>query len=146
MLAFNDWHIHGVQDRIHFLNLYVAYKDRALFRKWMEDHNVLKIGSLIMVRYFNVTLPREKCCGDRCRGDPLANHLQSLLESNNLLDIRPLPLSQTYFNGRTGDAHIGKRWDQFFVHENLVEGLGNMKTWVVRSHISDHLPIVLQWR
>ena len=58
----------------------------------------------------------------------------------------PCPPSPTWNNHRVDDEHIGKRLHRFLVHENLVEILGNMKSCVHRTYISDHLSILLKWR
>jgi len=112
----------------------------------MEDWDDLKIGSLIMVGDYNATMSREEYWGTERRSDPMIDFLLSLFDFNHLIDIRPYPLSPIWFNRKSGVALIGKRLDKLCIHENLVEILGVLKSWVVQTHISDHMLIVLQWR
>lgn len=106
----------------------------------LDASDLLKIGSLIVVGDFNATISLEECWGTRRRKDPIGDRLQMNFYPNHLMDIRPYLIVPTRHNGRAGPQHIGKRLDQFLVHETLVERLGllhsevwNFTSWIIFS-------------
>lgn len=138
--------ISGFSCHLHFINIYMPCQDKPAFSQRLDACGVLKTGSLLIVGDLNATMFSEEYWGSRSRSDPLATQLHVLFEANHLVDIQTHPLTPTWSNGKVGENHIGKRLDQFLVHEKLLEVLGNTRSWVVWNHILDHLLIVLQWR
>lgn len=88
----------------------------------------------------------QECWVIQCHRDLFTSRLNSLIANHHLVDICPSPLSPTWNNGIVGEEHFGKILDSFFVHENIVEFLGNMKSWVEGTYLLYHLLIALKWR
>lgn len=105
----------------------------------------MKVGSVIIVGYLNLTTSSEECCGND------ANWIQWALSSKTFSKrtfwwiFDPHPLVQ---HGRIvfGLSFIGKWLDKFLVHENLLEQLGYMCSCISSETLSNHAPIFLQWK
>lgn len=52
----------------------------------------------------------------------------------------------TWENGRSGEAFIAKRLDRFILHASIIDRLGMPFTTIGNVFISDHRPILLNWR
>jgi len=58
--------------------------------------------------------------------------------------VRPVPMSPTWTNGRSGDLAISKRLDRFFISESLVAKVDRFRLWHAIQKVSDHHPVCLQ--
>ena len=87
--------------------------------------------------------PKRNIGGSDARWNLYLHILQTFFMENNLWDIQPHKLYLAWYNGRTGDAYIGKRLDRFILHEQLLESLGKVHSRVPNIAISEHCPIIL---
>jgi hypothetical protein len=74
----------------------------------------------------------------------LADYYKLLLQSKNLVDLRPDKVVPTWRNGRKGAHAIAKRLERCIVSEGLLFECGLYRTWVEYPFISDHAPIIFQ--
>jgi hypothetical protein len=72
--------------------------------------------------------------------------LQSLFQKNGLVDVAPTKKVATWRNGRLGDACISKRLDRFLIAESLISSVQKFRTWVEYPYLSDHAPVLMEFR
>jgi hypothetical protein len=75
---------------------------------------------------------------------PLKDFFSHWIEGNRLVDLEPLKLSQTWWNGRKGDFLVAKRLDRFLISEYLLENPWIFKSKLVVGGMFDHMPILLK--
>jgi hypothetical protein len=83
--------------------------------------------------------------GSRARPDPLANYFSSMFSSTNLVDIVPEVISPTWRNGRLGSDMISKGLERFFMNVDLLGSVHRFRSWVIKSLISNHNSVCLQF-
>eukprot|EP00253_Pinus_taeda_P027952 PITA_27952 len=94
----------------------------------------------------NVTLNSDETWGNSRKKDPLADRIKYELLSRNLVDINHPKMLPTWENGRIEEAFIAKRIDRFILHASIIDRLGMPFTTTGNVFISDHRPILLNWR
>jgi hypothetical protein len=104
----------------------------------------MSLEKLIIARDLNITLSSDEVWGGYNSFDSLADYYKLLLQSNNLVDLRPYKVVPTWRNGRKGVHVIAKRLDRCIVSEGLLSMCDLYRTWVEYPFISDHAPIILQ--
>jgi len=87
--------LRGLVVQIRILNLYASYRDQNHFWDRSMDADILKMDSLIVDGNLNATIGQEECWGSKCRMDPLADKLKTILCDRNLMDTRPQKLAPT---------------------------------------------------
>lgn len=82
--------------------------------------------------------------GHHSQIDPISNQFSTLLDTFKLVDVPMNKKMPTWHNRRIGEAALGRRLDQFLIHEELLRTLPLYRQWVGTGGLSDHLPIYLQ--
>jgi hypothetical protein len=63
------------------------------------------------------------------------------------VNVEPLPIRPTWYNGRSGSDGVAKGLDKFLVSKHLIESNENYWSWIVldgmAQEILDHTPIFL---
>jgi hypothetical protein len=105
---------------ISLLNVYGPCTEKRAFWDKLADSGILEAGNLIIVGDLNITLSAEEVWGSSNFSVSLADHLKTLFQSKNLVDIRPDSLVPTWRNGRQGPMAIAKRLDRVLLSDSLL--------------------------
>jgi hypothetical protein len=132
------------QKNLSLLNVYGSCSDRHAFWDLVVVSGLLSLENLILSGYLNITLSTDEVWGGTNSVGSLADYYKLLLQSKNLVDLRPDKVVPTWRNGRKGVQAIAKRLDKCIVFEGLLSECGLYRTWVEYPFISDHAHIVLQ--
>ena len=99
-------------------NVYGAYQDKKGFGESFFTSGMLETRNIILGGDLNLTLSEKENWGTLARQDGLSSLFARLFESKELVDIRPLKLTPTWRNNRSGEHEISKRLDRFFLQKN----------------------------
>jgi hypothetical protein len=122
----------------------VLCSDRRAFWDLVADSGLLSLDNLILAGDLNITLSSDEVWGGSNSPGSLADYYKLLLQSKNLVDLRPDKVVPTWRNGRLGAHAIAKRLDRCIISEGLLSSSGLYRSWVEYPFISDHAPIILQ--
>jgi hypothetical protein len=112
----------------------------------LADSGILSLDNLILVGDLNITLSSDEVWGGSNSSGSLADYYKLLLQSKNLVDLRPDKVVPTWRNGRQGIHAIAKRLDRCIISEGLLSVQGLYRSWVEYPFISDHAPIYYSWK
>lgn len=138
-------YIRVISGRSHILNVYAPYKEREGFWDTMEVSGILNAPSLIFPGDLNSTLGTEEMWGESSVVDRMEQRLRENILSHNLIDVFPPKNAPTWDNGRSGNRFIAKRLDRFIFQENMIEKMGDVRSFIIENYVSDHRPITLIW-
>jgi len=94
----------------------------------------------------NLTLGAAEIWGPRAIPDSLADFFISSFSRGGLVDVEPTKLHATWRNRRTGDNRVAKRLDRFLMDERLLDTFHFVRQWVECGGISDHSPIMIEFK
>ena len=112
----------------------------------MSSGGLLSLPNLIMAGDLNLTLNASDIWGSKAHPDPLGPYFSKLFSDHHLVDVAPSCAGPTWRNGRIGEDGISKRIDRFLLSDQLVSSLPRYRVWAHRCGISDHFPILLDWK
>ena len=100
-------------------------------------------SNIVVVGDLNIIFePKEKCGGNRDK-DPFLELVDSLIQSSDILDIKPKRGRFTWSNNRVGSAHISSCLDRFLAQSMLLDDFVLTST-IFPKVTSDHHPIGLR--
>jgi hypothetical protein len=132
------------QKQLSVLNVYGMCSDMRAFWDLVVDSGLLSLDNLILARDLNITLSSDKVWGGSNSPGSLSYYYKFLLQSKNLVDLRPDKVVPTWRNGRLEAHVISKILDKYIISEGLLSSSGLYHSWVEYPFISDHAPIILQ--
>eukprot|EP00253_Pinus_taeda_P008693 PITA_08693 len=135
----------GCSDRIHILNVYAPYKDRASYWDLFIASGILENEALLIMGDLNCTMGPDEVWGRGEKANSIGEKIKEAMMLFNYVDICLDSMSPTWDNGRLGDAYIAKILDRFIMHEQLIEKLGIPTSNTLPVFISDHRTVSLQW-
>lgn len=138
--------VRGHANILNLLNVYGPCRNRAPFWERLFAFEILEMESLLLAGDMNFTLSPDECWGTGRKKDPLSDRIRMKLLNKNLVDIFPENMGPTWENGRMGSAFIAKRIDRFLIKANFIEKWGMPFSSIANEFLSDHKPILLEWR
>ena len=100
--------------------------------------------SLIIGGDLNFSIGATKVWGESAREDTLTHYFSSILSENDLIDIEPVKLRNTWRNKRMTPNVIEKRLGRFVILESFVKGPLRIRKWVGFGGDLDHFHIFLK--
>jgi hypothetical protein len=104
-----------LNSRFRLVNLYGLYADRVLFWENLCDYDILYLQNFIIGGDLNFTSSIQEVWGAHPRRDAQEFFLVQWIEKNQLVDLEPVKLSQTWRNGRGGVNLVAKQIDIFLL-------------------------------
>ena len=138
--------VRGSSLNLSLLNCYGPYSNQETFWDRDELGGLLSQPNMVLAGDLNLTLNWSEVWGKKAHPDPLAPFFSHLFSSHQLVDIAPASIGPTWRNGRSGDDRISKRLDRFLLSSSLIDHLPQHRVWAYPSAISDHYPVILEWR
>jgi hypothetical protein len=105
--------------------------------------NSIDPKELIIAGDFNTTLHHKEKKGGSIVRDPSREHLEDLISTYQLLDIKPSNGRYTWSNRRLGPGHITARLDHFLLSSSFLEEAYLPSSRILPWTGSDHRPITL---
>jgi exonuclease III len=131
---------------LNVINVYmpVIYQEKIECWSSLQNlHGSLDSKDLIIAGDLNTTLhPKEKKGGTRV-WDPTREHLEDLISSFHLIDIKPSNGRFTWSNKRLGPGHITARLDHFLLRSSFLDESLSPSSLILPWAGSDHRPITL---
>lgn len=100
--------------------------------------------NLILADDMNITLSTAEKKGGLTGKDIFRSQVESLIQTWDLLDIKPKKGKFTWSNKRRGKANIMARLDRFLVQSSLLIDGQIVISKIMANLASDHKPILLQ--
>jgi hypothetical protein len=105
----------------------------------------IKRSNAILSGDLNFIVSTKEIWGQNAQLDPLGPFLLELFKGHGLVDIEPVDVKPTFKNIRARVEGIGKRFDRFYIAEDLLSIVNRFRTWIVSTNIFDHFRVVLQF-
>ena len=102
-----------------------------------QDNNLIIAGDLNLVLHAN-----EKR-GGNFTPDPFRNRLESIMQEQDLVDMRPKNRRYTWSNRRIGIGNIMERLDRFLISIAYLSTFTTGQSNILNNSTSDHYPITL---
>ena len=128
------------------LYCYGPYINQESFWNAISRGGLLSLPNLVLAGDLNLTLNASEIWGTRAQLDPLGPFFSKLFSDHKLVDVAPSYAGPTWRNGRMGEDGISKRLDGFVLSDQLISSLPRHRVWAHRCGISDHFPVLLEWR
>lgn len=85
----------------------------------LKQEGLFVLKNLILGSDLNFTVSMHEIWGASTHQDPLVEYFSNMISSASLLDVEPLVLMLTWYNGRLGEESISKCLDKFLILESL---------------------------
>lgn len=82
-------HILKLKGRIHIINVYAPYRDRAIFWDSLIESELPDLTSLIIVGDLNCTICLNEIWGCSRKVDVMVDYIKDIILKHNLVDICP---------------------------------------------------------
>jgi hypothetical protein len=86
----------------------------------------------------------SKMGGENAWLDNLVSFFHNCLEEAHLIDIDLLEAKPSWSNNRVGANGIAKRLDRFLIHEDILQPIQRIQSWVCSNECLDHFPILIE--
>lgn len=127
-------------------NVYVPnhYKEKEIcWDNLKESIEGESTTNLIVAGDFNLILHANEKRGGNFTHDPFRNHLEAIIQENELVDIIPKNRRYTWSNRRIGSGNIMECLDNFLVNTSFLTTFSVGYTNILITSASDHYPISL---
>jgi len=103
------------------INLYGPYENKINFWNGVTNLGVLNSHNIILGGDLNFTLSLKEVWGAHLHQDPHESFFSHWIEKNHLIDLAPQKNSQTWCNGKNGDALVTKYLQCFLISKGMID-------------------------